>query len=135
MGSQSIVYQNTSSDAILILIFFLTFYYSPEQNSVWWQALFWISHFFLTVEKIIQSKTLSHKAFVYFSLQLYGTGVFFIVLKLVELEINLACHPSLSIHKTCSRKIINDISGRKKTTELPSIKISTCKNLNRKICD
>ena len=29
---------------------------------------------------------------------------FFIVLKLVELNINSACHPSLSLHKKCSRK-------------------------------
>ena len=106
-------YKNICLNAILILLFFLSFHYSPEQNSVKWQTLFWISHFFWQLKKSSNQK---HYNFVY-----NYTVCFFIVLKLVESKINSACHPSLSIHKTCSRKKkINYISGRRKTTRLPS---------------
>ena len=57
---------------------------------------------FLTVEKNYPIKNII--AIVYFCLQLYGAGVFFIVLKLVELKINSACYPSLIFIKHVAEK-------------------------------
>ena len=42
--------KNVSLNAILILLFFSPFPFNIEQNSVWWQALFWISLFIWQLE-------------------------------------------------------------------------------------
>ena len=57
--------------------------------------------------------------------------------KLVELKINSACHSSLSTYKKVQPKKISNISGRKKTTGLPSSKTGSWEflqeNMSKKI--
>ena len=111
----SLILVHSSLDTILILLFFLSFHYSPEQkfsmvtNSVLNFPLFW------QLKKSFNQKHNIKLLFIF----VYNNTAPVCFLLWIWLKINSAFHPSLSIYKTCSRKT-SHISGRRKTTGLPS---------------
>ena len=87
--SHHTTYYMASLDTILTLLFFLSFHYSPKQNSVWWLAPFWISHFFWQL-KNHPIKNIVRWSYCLFLFTIHTAPMFFFCYA----KMNSACQPS-----------------------------------------